>query len=368
MTGEESPPNPLAPPRRELDCHEIICPAKIGPYILQSSLGVGAFAEVRLALREDTGAFFACKVIPKKRLFHRGLSDQLTTEIQILESLIHPGLCMIHDLFTDTINCYIIMDLCEGGNLFNYIVSQTRLSPPDAQSIFRQLIVTLQYVHSQGIAHRDIKPENILLEPGNRIKIIDFGLSSRQTGTGPASDRLGSLLYVAPECLSPENVVDLFKADIWSCGIVLFTMLHGTVPWKKGTHQQLFAQIASGHVVIDEEVVPAHALDLLSKILKKEPSERISIEEMLKHEWLSDVPDVNIIKIHRRDSLPLLRCAATASAGPEVSPAVRTLIALGRAKSTKRPLAELLPPSASQGSVGLRLPRIRVPVPSLGPR
>jgi serine/threonine protein kinase len=226
---------------------------------------------------------------------------------------------------SDTINCYAIMDLCRQGTLLARIQSQTQLEEYDAKFIFKQIVRTFAYVHGEGVAHRDIKPENILLSPGNRVKIIDFGLST-QTDGGLLCNSMGSLLYAAPETLAGE-AFDGFKADIWSCGILLCVMLLGRVPWTKKRPQHLFREILQGNCSFDREELSQEAFDFLSRILKKDPNERMTWEQMLEHDWLREVQDPS--HIFRRESLPasfgsLIHLPTASSVGG------KALIAMGR--------------------------------------
>jgi serine/threonine protein kinase len=316
------------------DPHTIICPAKIGSYFLRDRIGEGAFAEVRLAVHEETGESYACKIIPKKRLYQLGIADQLENEISIMCNLTHPGVCAVHDIYSDTINSYVILDLYQHGNLLERIKAAGRLDEHQAQDIFKQIVRAIHYVHDHGVAHRDIKPENVLLAPGGRVTIIDFGLSVRVQPGECISSKFGSAIYAAPECFNP-HAFDPFKADIWSCGIVLFAMLNGRVPWERGTPTAIIETIASGDVTLSDEFMSPKAVNLLSRILKKDPLERISLKGILEHEWLAAVQDPMMLpRPHHMGAASMPSLAMTPT--PQFASAKR-LIALGRSRlDTKR--------------------------------
>jgi 5'-AMP-activated protein kinase catalytic alpha subunit len=265
----------------------VVAPNKIGPYLLEEVIGEGGFSVVRAAFHEETNTTFACKVIPKRRLHVMGLMEQLGREVSILTALKHPAICTLCEVLYDTINCYVIMELCPQGSLRNRIVQRLRIPEPQAKRIFRQLMEAIAYIHSRNISHRDLKPENILIDDCDQIKLIDFGLSNFQGEDGLFSTRVGSASYAAPECFRPERY-NGYKCDVWSCGIVLFTMLTGQLPWVGHNEQKIIQQICQGEVLIPIGVSP-EATDLLNKILTLDTDKRLSAEQILKHPFLANV-------------------------------------------------------------------------------
>jgi serine/threonine protein kinase len=282
---------------------DIVCPNKIGPYFLRDRMGQGGFAIVRMAIHEDTQNVYACKVVPKKRLVYFGIEDQFHREIDILCALRHPGICPLVDCLFDSINCYLIMELCPGGNLRRRIIEMHLIPEPDAKETFRQIIEALGYVHSQGIAHRDIKPENILISHDGHVRLIDFGLSAYQSAGTLLSSQVGSPMYISPETALGKHY-DGFKSDIWSCGVLLYTMLRGQPPWTVQNMKLLIDQISRADYYLPDSI-SSDAKDLLRRILKPNPDERLTITEIISHPWLRETSVASHceIPVNRRWSL-----------------------------------------------------------------
>jgi serine/threonine protein kinase len=253
---------------------------------MHDTIGEGGFSIVRKAINENTRKTFACKIVPKKRLIQKGLAAQFEREAEILTRLRHPAVCALEEILFDTINCYAVMEYCPYGSLSARILADGRLSEALAQSIFKQLLTAISYVHSQGIAHRDIKPDNVLLDASDCVKVIDFGLSNYQTEQ-LLSTPVGSTCFAAPECFS-KTAYDGFKCDAWSCGVVLFVMLAGQFPWTCHNTQLMVDQIVGAKYYLPPNL-PAGAVDLIQKILVVDTESRLTIAEMLNHPWLANV-------------------------------------------------------------------------------
>jgi serine/threonine protein kinase len=273
-------------PESSPSLEQIISPNKIGPYHLRQPIGEGAFSVVRIAVKEHTQKTFACKIVPKKRLIEKGLADQFDREAQILTCLRHPFVCALQEILFDTINCYAVMEYCPFGSLSARILKSGKLKEHESQMIFKQIIIAIAYVHSQGIAHRDIKPENILLDDASRVKVIDFGLSNYQTDH-LLSTPVGSTCFAAPECFTPHGY-DGFKCDAWSCAVVLFVMLTGQFPWTSHNTQQMVDQITSAQYHLPPSF-PEEAADLVRRVLVVDANARLSIDGILNHPWLAGV-------------------------------------------------------------------------------
>jgi serine/threonine protein kinase len=178
------------------------------------------------------------------------------------------------------------MELCPFGNLKNSILEQDHFEEGRAKYIFRQLIDALAYIHSMGVAHRDIKPDNILIDLAARIKLIDFGLSNYQ-GDVLLKTRVGSTYFAAPECFRSAGYHG-FKSDVWSCGIVLYTMLVGRLPWTGHNEQQLLTQISKADIHIPDNL-SEDAISLIQGILTADVENRFTIPQILSHKWLQGV-------------------------------------------------------------------------------
>lgn len=178
----------------------------------------------------------------------------------------------------------IVMEYICGGDLLSFVRKRAKLNEATAKYIFRQIIEGLQYLHSQNIVHRDIKLDNILIDLTNTVKICDFGVS-RQIKKGQIMhDQCGTPAYIAPEILL-NNGYEGFGVDIWSAGVVLYTMLAGMVPFKHKYLNDLQISIMQGKYE-DIENISLEAMDLIKGILQTDPSKRLKIEDILNHEWL----------------------------------------------------------------------------------
>ena len=256
-------------------------------YTVERTLGSGSFSVAKLVTDRLTGQQYACKVVP----FHRVSSDKTShfeKEIRILQQLSHPGVVRLYDLMKDDRNYYILMELCENGELFHYITRNGRLMEFEVRYFLRQILEALLYVHSQGIVHRDIKPENLLLDIDGHVKLSDFGMSRFVNAQGLADTPCGSVCYASPECVRGSRY-DGRKSDIWSVGVVAFAMLTGELPWTKNNRVQLFEQIRKAEFQVPS-YVSAMPRDLITRLMDPNPVTRISVEEALKHPWIANAP------------------------------------------------------------------------------
>lgn len=267
--------------------HPVIAPNKIGSYMLRNTIGSGGFSLVKVAVHESTGSICACKIVPKKRLLNNQMEKRFENEIRILQKFQHPGIAILYDLFKDTLNYYIMLELCTDGTLLEYIMQRKKIQEDEAKYIFKQIIETLVYVHKNGIAHRDIKPENIMIDSDKNIKFIDFGFSAFVEQDHLFSTKCGTPNYAAPELISGKPY-DGFKADIWSCGVVLYSMVFGQLPWTKVNQHQLLDQIVRAEYFIPMSI-SQECSDLISKMMNPDTEKRIKMEDVLNHPWLRGV-------------------------------------------------------------------------------
>ena len=201
----------------------------------------------------------------------------------MLSKFNHPNVILVTEIFESVDSYYSVMEYCEGGELFNYIVQNKYLSEEKSAFFYYQLINGLEYIHSLGIVHRDLKPENLLLTKDNLLKIIDFGLSNyyREGQTELLSTPCGSPCYASPEMVSGKKY-DGIKIDIWSTGIILFAMLCGYLPFEDKDNDILFEKILECKLFFPKYVTKI-GRDLISKILVTDPEKRITINEIKKH-------------------------------------------------------------------------------------
>lgn len=264
---------------------KLVCPNKIGPYQLRGTIGSGAFATVKLAYRSDKDIYYACKIIAKKRMDAIKDKTRFEQEIRVLQQLRHPRICQLYDLYKDSLNYYVLTEFCPNGELFQHLLAKKRLSEQEARIFFSQILEGLQFIHSLNIAHRDIKPENILLDVQGKCKITDFGLAKYLDKTGIVNTACGSPCYASPEILSGLPY-DAKKSDMWSMGVLLYTLVSGQLPWTKHNHTQLFHQIKKGHYHIPS-FISDDCANLIRKLMEINPSKRLSADEAINHPWLS---------------------------------------------------------------------------------
>ena len=259
---------------------------KIGDYILLDQIGKGTFSKVSRAFHTISEQIVAVKILDKNKIEDEIDIERINREIEILSKIYHPNICQMYETYTTIHNYYLMMEYISGGDLFDYITKNKYLEENKACYYFRQLISAMEYLSSLGIAHRDIKPENILLnEDYTQIKLIDFGLSNYAENNELLKSSCGSPCYASPEMLSGKPYSG-FETDIWSAGIVLYSMLVGGLPFDDEELKSLYEQIKEGKFYIPS-TLSLEAIDLLKKILRVEPEKRITIKELKKHSWFN---------------------------------------------------------------------------------
>lgn len=283
-------------------------------------LGRGSYAEVRLAVNRESGEQVAVKMINKKKMKFRDF-DKVKREIKILSELKHVNIVQILDAFSDKNFYYIVMEYASAGDLFSKIVENDEdMSEKEIKEIVRKLSSALKYCKDHGVVHRDLKPENILITSANEIKLADFNLSKKVSTEAVKFSVLetecGTPNYVAPEVLSQDKYD--YKCDIWSLGIITFVLLSGGyLPFFPDDEESFRAKTDLLEKVKEGkwDFVPEHAWknvsnsakDLLTKMLVKDPQDRITYEAILTHEWLN--PDIGSARLGHINykSLALMR-------------------------------------------------------------
>ena len=268
-----------------------------GPYLLGEPLGEGAFAKVRLATQIHIKEKCAIKIVDKRLLEDTKDIQRLKKEIKILKNIRHKNIIQLFDIMESKTNLYFVMEYCKGGELFDYIVKNKRLKENEACKFFQQIINGVEYLHKQGIIHRDLKPENLLLDYNNNIKISDFGLSTFFTKNHYLQTACGTPSYAPPEMLEGLQY-NGEASDIWSCGIILYAMLCGTLPFTESKEEIIVRKIKT-HDYSIPKYLSNEAQDMLNHILKINPEERFTIEGIKKHPWF------NLIKPHLMKGISL---------------------------------------------------------------
>ena len=254
-----------------------------GDYIIKQTIGKGTFSKVKLGINKLTGEKVAIKILDKSKIIEKEDLDRIIREMSILSKMEHENVIKVFQIYEDYNNYLIIMEYCEGGELFNYIVKKGKLLEIEAAFFFYQIINGVEYIFSQGIAHRDLKPENLLLNKNNIIKIIDFGLSNFFDGEHNLITPCGSPCYASPEMVS-GNRYNGFNIDIWATGIILFAMVCGYLPFEHSDKDKLFEQILKAKLDFPSHLSDS-VKDLISKILITDPNQRINIEQIKKHSF-----------------------------------------------------------------------------------
>jgi serine/threonine protein kinase len=290
-----------------LTTEPLFAPPKIGPYQLLATIGSGAFATVKLAYRHDVSRQYACKIICKDRMSHSLNRHLFEREIRILQQLRHPRIARLYDLFQDSLNYYVVMEYCPNGELFSRITGAERLGEAAARVLFRDLLGAVAYLHGRDVAHRDIKPENILLDAESNVKLSDFGLAKYVGDAGVTATPCGSPSYAAPEVFHGRPY-DPKKSDLWSCGVVLFAMVTGRLPWTERNQAQLVQQITRGFYCVPPSV-SAPCADLIRALMTVAPDARLGVADALDHAWLQVEPrtasvdgEVPIVSLHKVDA------------------------------------------------------------------
>nr|CCC94378.1 putative serine/threonine kinase [Trypanosoma congolense IL3000] len=256
-------------------------PVRLGPYQLGNKIGSGNFSTVRLAT-DAQGRKWAVKIIDKTRLRKENMEDQMLREVAIMRSIKHKNVIDLHDVLESTNHYYLVLEFVSGGELFDKIVAAKRFDEPTARRYFQQLIAGVHYCHSKGFAHRDLKPENLLLDATGELKISDFGLGNRQQDV-LLQTVCGTPNYVAPEVLMERGYNGL-SADIWSCGVILYVMLAGKLPFEDRSMKHLLARIERGEYNMARHISDT-AKDLIARMLVVNPKKRITLEAIIRHPW-----------------------------------------------------------------------------------
>ena len=257
---------------------------RISDFILSKDIGEGYFGKVKLGIFKPTNEKYAIKIINKK-LIKVKMKKSKFKEIDIIKKFNHFNVIYVYKVIETPEHYYIIMEYCKNGELFDYISKKDRLQEDEASSFFYQMINGVEYIHSKGIAHRDLKLENLLLTEDNVIKIIDFGLSHEFNGKDLLKTKCGLPSYASPELIA-QPLYDGFKSDIWCCGIILYAMLCGYLPFdgdeEKDGNDVLFKNIIEGNLEFPK-YLSNNAKDLIGRLLDVDAKERISIPDIKKH-------------------------------------------------------------------------------------
>jgi serine/threonine protein kinase len=282
----------------------IICPNKLGPYVIGATLGQGGCSCVRHATRDGRSDTYACKIISKRWLSSESRDAAFEREVRIHQSVRHPNIVAVTDLHHDSINHYIFLEYCPNRDLWHFLVEKTKLPELEASAMTKQILTALAFLHSHDIAHLDLKLENILLDGHMNPKISDFGLSRRCSPDEIVTTKCGSPFYIAPEILAGGGYRPMI-ADMWSLGVVVYALVTGHVPWTRNEKALLYPQILHGKYDLPDSL-SSPCRDLIVHLLCVDPTRRLTAAQALEHPWI--------------------RSAAPAAVPPMAAPMVRVAV------------------------------------------
>uniref|UniRef100_A0A3Q7FGM7 non-specific serine/threonine protein kinase n=1 Tax=Solanum lycopersicum TaxID=4081 RepID=A0A3Q7FGM7_SOLLC len=259
---------------------------RVGRYELGRTLGEGTFAKVKFARNVETGDNVAIKILDKEKVMKHKMIGQIKREISTMKLIRHPNVIRMYEVMASKSKIYIVLEFVTGGELFDKIASKGRLKEDEARKYFQQLINAVDYCHSRGVFHRDLKPENLLLDANGVLKVSDFGLSAlpqQVREDGLLHTTCGTPNYVAPEVINNKGY-DGAKADLWSCGVILFVLMAGYLPFEESNLVALYKKIHKAEFTCPPWF-SSNAKKLIKRILDPNPQTRITITEVIENEW-----------------------------------------------------------------------------------
>ena len=270
-------------------------------YEVGKKIGDGNFAEVKECVHRKTGKKYALKIIDKSKTRGAKETKMIENEVRTMQVIRHPNCVALYDVFDTEDELFLVMELVEGGDLFDRIVDKGKYAESDAVRLVRNMATAIQHLHSKNIIHRDLKPENLLVTKDkmgrDTIKLADFGLS--MVVTEPLHTICGTPTYVAPEIIADGPEGYGLQVDLWATGVIAYIMLCGFPPFASQSKNQkdLFRKIKRGHFSFPEpywEGVSKEAKDLISKLLQVNPKDRFTADEILSHPWIASDPQPSV--------------------------------------------------------------------------
>uniref|UniRef100_A0A3B3VI45 MAP/microtubule affinity-regulating kinase 3 n=1 Tax=Poecilia latipinna TaxID=48699 RepID=A0A3B3VI45_9TELE len=256
----------------------------IGNYRLLKTIGKGNFAKVKLARHVLTSKEVAVKIIDKTQLNSSSL-QKLFREVRIMKMLNHPNIVKLFEVIETEKTLYLVMEYASGGEVFDYLVAHGRMKEKEARAKFRQIVSAVQYCHQKCIVHRDLKAENLLLDADMNIKIADFGFSNEFTLGNKLDTFCGSPPYAAPELFQGKKY-DGPEVDVWSLGVILYTLVSGSLPFDGQNLKELRERVLRGKYRIPF-YMSTDCENLLKKFLILNPSKRGSLEKIMRDRWMN---------------------------------------------------------------------------------
>ncbi|XP_026114003.1 MAP/microtubule affinity-regulating kinase 3-like isoform X5 [Carassius auratus] len=265
----------------------------IGNYRLLKTIGKGNFAKVKLARHILTGREVAIKIIDKTQLNPTSL-QKLLREVRIMKILNHPNIVKLFEVIETEKTLYLVMEYASGGEVFDYLVAHGRMKEKEARAKFRQIVSAVQYCHQKHIVHRDLKAENLLLDADMNIKIADFGFSNEFTIGNKLDTFCGSPPYAAPELFQGKKY-DGPEVDVWSLGVILYTLVSGSLPFDGQNLKELRERVLRGKYRIPF-YMSTDCENLLKRFLVLNPVKRGTLEQIMKDRWINAGCDEDELK------------------------------------------------------------------------
>merc|ERR1719282_1056039 len=256
----------------------------VGKYRILKTIGKGNFAKVKLARHLPTGREVAIKVIDKTQMNQASI-QKLNREVRIMKKLDHPNIVRLYEVIETEKTLYLVMEYASGGEVFDYLVAHGRMKEKEARQKFRQIVSAVQYCHQRGIIHRDLKAENLLLDAEMNMKLADFGFSNEYVIGTKLDTFCGSPPYAAPELFQGKKY-DGPEVDVWSLGVILYTLVSGSLPFDGSTLRELRERVLRGKYRIPF-YMSTDCENLLKKFLVLNPTRRASLEVIMKDKWMN---------------------------------------------------------------------------------
>ncbi|KAH8383703.1 hypothetical protein KR009_010141 [Drosophila setifemur] len=257
-------------------------------------LGQGTYGKVQLGINKETGQEVAIKTIKKCKIEAEADLVRIRREVQIMSSVQHPNIIHIYEVFENREKMVLVMEFAAGGELYDYLSERKVLTEEEARRIFRQVATAVYYCHKHKICHRDLKLENILLDEKGNAKIADFGLSNVFDDQRLLGTFCGSPLYASPEIVEGTPYQGP-EVDCWSLGVLLYTLVYGSMPFDGSNFKRLVKQISQGDYY--EPRKPSRASTLIREMLTVCPTKRATIEQICSHWWVNENDNVSCLDL-----------------------------------------------------------------------
>ncbi|KAA0150884.1 hypothetical protein FNF29_04998 [Cafeteria roenbergensis] len=252
-------------------------------YRLSRTLGIGSFGKVKLGEHVKTGHLVAVKILNRAEIAEMNMEEKVKREIAYLSRFSHPHINRLYEVIYTPTDIFMVIEFLSGGELFDHIVTRGRLPEDQARFFFQQIVAAVEHAHFHGIVHRDLKPENVLLGEKDLIKLADFGLSNRTLDGSLLSTSCGSPNYAAPEVISGHLYAGP-EVDVWSCGVILYALLCGSLPFDDDSIPSLFRKIKAG-AYTEPHFLSDAARHIIRQMLEVDPLRRATIASIRAHPW-----------------------------------------------------------------------------------